>query len=559
MNNLRTENTNLQSVTTVNTDCRNCTKFTMTVVTNGASESNCLMVETDYGRYLFNCGEGVQRATFEHFVKLSKLCAVFITSSTWANIGGLMGVALGGSSTIKTDLSVYGPPSIEDVVHATKNFVFLRGTHLSVVTNALGNTYDDGKMRVKFVPVYEELSKSVNEGMSLPEVTENDNHQTSESDAQKSTNRQAGVKNIGQKENTSILCYICETPEYGGHLDVKACMSKGVPNGPLLGILKNQRDVYLKDGSLVRWKDVLSIPAQSSFFIVVDCPSVKYLQSLINQPELQRFQTSPPKNFQYIIHFTPSEVMNTSRYKEWMARFSSDVTHIKINSDNHKIDLLSVHGLQTQLNFIHPDVFPLLEESVPEVKEKYSEIVGLDDFKIFTCKDLSYERNIIPTLKPNTKLFSGQEILKRQPDLYVDDNGLNIVNAVVSLHMSIHPRTKYDFMHAIGFNRNQYIYNFYKDSKMQEKMIDLKNSIERWEESENYSTLSEYPKVLFLGTGSSMPQKLRNTSAILIELNKDNMVLFDCGEGTYRQLVRFFGAGQRPQCQIEVFAGDEAQ
>ena len=41
----------------------------------------------------------------------------------------------------------------------------------------------------------------------------------------------------------------------------------------------------------------------------------------------------------------------------------------------------------------------------------------------------------------------------------------------------------------------------------------------------------EYPKVTFLGTGSSKPGKYRSTSFILVETHPNSFVILDCGEG----------------------------
>ena len=51
----------------------------------------------------------------------------------------------------------------------------------------------------------------------------------------------------------------------------------------------------------------------------------------------------------------------------------------------------------------------------------------------------------------------------------------------------------------------------------------------------------EYPKFTFLGTGSSVPNKYRNVSCILVESSKDSYVILDCGEGSLLQLHRQFG------------------
>ena len=51
----------------------------------------------------------------------------------------------------------------------------------------------------------------------------------------------------------------------------------------------------------------------------------------------------------------------------------------------------------------------------------------------------------------------------------------------------------------------------------------------------------KFPKFTFLGTGSSVPNKYRNVSCILVESSKDSYVILDCGEGSLLQLHRQFG------------------
>ncbi|MDY6779757.1 MAG: MBL fold metallo-hydrolase, partial [Halobacteria archaeon] len=45
-------------------------------------------------------------------------------------------------------------------------------------------------------------------------------------------------------------------------------------------------------------------------------------------------------------------------------------------------------------------------------------------------------------------------------------------------------------------------------------------------------------RVTFLGTGGSIPQTERNPSAVMVEREGD-LILFDCGEGTQRQMMRY--------------------
>ncbi|MBN2335911.1 ribonuclease Z [Candidatus Bathyarchaeota archaeon] len=57
-------------------------------------------------------------------------------------------------------------------------------------------------------------------------------------------------------------------------------------------------------------------------------------------------------------------------------------------------------------------------------------------------------------------------------------------------------------------------------------------------------------KVVFLGTSGSMPTPRRGSSSVAVKLGRD-LVMFDCGEGTQRQMVRA-GVGFRRETKILV-------
>lgn len=53
--------------------------------------------------------------------------------------------------------------------------------------------------------------------------------------------------------------------------------------------------------------------------------------------------------------------------------------------------------------------------------------------------------------------------------------------------------------------------------------------------------IEEYPKLVMLGTGSSIPHKIRNASGILFQIDQETSILLDCGEGTLNQIIRLYG------------------
>lgn len=61
------------------------------------------------------------------------------------------------------------------------------------------------------------------------------------------------------------------------------------------------------------------------------------------------------------------------------------------------------------------------------------------------------------------------------------------------------------------------------------------------------NSAESYPKIIFLGTGSCIPNKTRNVSSILIQTAAEAFALLDCGEGTYGQIVRLYGSARAEQ------------
>lgn len=53
--------------------------------------------------------------------------------------------------------------------------------------------------------------------------------------------------------------------------------------------------------------------------------------------------------------------------------------------------------------------------------------------------------------------------------------------------------------------------------------------------------IPEYPKLVILGTSSTANNKMRNTSGILLRIDKDTSIVLDCGEGSIHQIFRIYG------------------
>ena len=92
---------------------------TLNVLGNGALPNpRCLLLVTEFNKYLFNCGEGAQRAAVTHKVRLTGMHHIFVTHSSWDNIAGLPGMCL----TLNTQVTAHGPLLHEKLSGITRTF-----------------------------------------------------------------------------------------------------------------------------------------------------------------------------------------------------------------------------------------------------------------------------------------------------------------------------------------------------------------------------------------------------------------------------------------------------
>ncbi|KAJ1992470.1 hypothetical protein GGI25_000141 [Coemansia spiralis] len=86
-------------------------------------ESTSVLVHFPDGRYLFNCGEGLQRLSFENKVRVSKLSAIFVSRVNWETMGGLPGMLLTMSDSGVQGLTLNGGHNLTHALAATRHFI----------------------------------------------------------------------------------------------------------------------------------------------------------------------------------------------------------------------------------------------------------------------------------------------------------------------------------------------------------------------------------------------------------------------------------------------------
>ncbi|CAG7725545.1 unnamed protein product [Allacma fusca] len=517
---------------------------------NGAPTS--LYIFADQTRYMFNCGEGSQRLAHEHKLKLGRLENVFITSKQWDKIGGLPGMALTIQDIGMPVLTLHGPPGLQHIFNATSRFIILKNLHIRAADCLDNQFYEDHVMRIEYVPIYpnsvdsnESPGSGSSDGDSIeldPEELNIDYYKPMKGfkrqlditvDTASSKKIKGDGKTFLQDQEAAgnpftpsvkcAMCYICRVKPKEGKLLVDKCVEKGVPPGPLLGELKAGRDITLKNGTVVCAKDVRSEESAQMVFVVADCPSEDYIDDFVSHPTWSKHQnlTEDPDLLapSIVVHFTPDKIVLDPRYQEWMQKFGPKTQHMLLNSACTSLGSEAVHRLQQKLNLFDEYMFPLLTngERSRSCLLEYDDIIGL------------WKRNVI---KPITHL-SEPALPPRFKDLKVP-----VILGEPLMKFFARPDTGFDTSQVVGLCPDEYLKEAMVMENFPEELARFKEKVASMDKS------SEYPNILFSGTGSSIPNKARNVSGILLTISENTRMMLDCGEGTFGQLFRFFGPSE---------------
>uniref|UniRef100_A0A8C1IKY6 Zinc phosphodiesterase ELAC protein 2 n=1 Tax=Cyprinus carpio TaxID=7962 RepID=A0A8C1IKY6_CYPCA len=280
---------------------------------NGAS----LYVFSEYNRYLFNCGEGTQRLMQEHKIKIARLDNIFLTRMSWETVGGLSGMILTLKDTGVPQCVLSGPPQLEKYLQAIRVFSGQLEDIKLAVRPYTEPQYKDETMTVSQVPLFCECH--------LQKPSECDTFLLSFH----------LLRSHGPQKHIFYLIFLQLHSKKGNFMALKA-KEMGLPVGtaaigPIIEALKAGKTVT-HDGKEIRPEELCTPADPGPVFIVVDCPSEDFIQ-----PE-----TRPVFSLLYI---SPG-VMSTR--------------HLVMNEQTFTPHNTRSHKLQTQLNLIHPEIFPPL-------------------------------------------------------------------------------------------------------------------------------------------------------------------------------------------------------
>lgn len=494
-----------------------------------------ILVISDTSRYLFNCGEGTQRLLMECGTRnLSKLEHIFLTRMSWDNVGGAIGMTITLKNIGIPQVTMYGPPNLVEFKQALQIFA----KHEAIDVNLKPYTegpFTNETMVVTTVPLFptgkEEPTETVEEespredGDGCLEASDEENGSPMATEGTGAKRKaasspldvisgmtvkpqdSAAKKKKLERPQDFTIAYICKLHDKPGRLLPKKAVDMGLKPNLHFELVKSGKTITLEDGRVVKPEDVLGPVIPGQVFIVLECPSKDYIQPLVtNEAFHKHFADGGENAASLVLHICPEEVLRDPDYEGWISRFGSNAEHVIFNESCDSLRLDASRGQQTLLNQLHDGIFPMLPSHTIETRP-------------------------VP---------HGKQMGKHE--------WANVMSADIYNKLHLKPAKGWESDFIISEDRQRYLDDMKPHEAFQESLEALKTSLEARQQDGDDAAMAtaggggaKYPEVVFLGTGSAMPNKARNVSGILLNFSETKSMIMDCGEGTFGQLCRYYG------------------
>ncbi|ESN96581.1 hypothetical protein HELRODRAFT_189299 [Helobdella robusta] len=523
--------------------------------------------------------------SMSHFKKLKGANRVFLTNANWRNVGGLIGLSLTFETAETKQMFIHGPPNVvclaifyittachEHHISSSRNFSKFENIEI-VKEEITSEKFTDTAMTIEYIP----LSNGADDDDDVGPVT---------------------VKKMKlSKEAVAInsVAYLCKPHAKQRSVDLAKCVELNVPAGPHLALLKEGHEVILPGTDrLIKPDDVLSKCEPNHCFLVVECSSLGHVRCVTSSPILSPYMNhdektslstlSPPPPPQssslsplnLIIHFTHSSIMSHPLYQTWMKSFrnSENIHHMVLNEKSIDNFLSTTAASNVTTNTTTEDATTILLAAVAPVatanataEEKFqygmfptsTTLTTLDTEAMFKLQ--TYFHLIHPFIFPSLPYQSlRKQQLSSENDFSIDskimsDNKNNMIKyAATNAKFIMRPvsESPFNFDQCISINPKSYV------DELIEREDGLKEFLDEWRNKNNFNPPSPVstnnPEILFLGTGSAVPNKYRNVSSVWLNLGNGKCFVMDAGENSYGQLLRHYGV-KKGQGKLADLAG----
>ncbi|KIM44447.1 hypothetical protein M413DRAFT_431468 [Hebeloma cylindrosporum] len=320
------------------------------------------------------------------------------------------------------------------------------------------------------------------------------------------------------------MSYIVVGPRFRGKFDAKRAKELGIPEGPLRSNLAKGETITFETQKgdeviqrTVKPEEVIGKSETPGAIIILDIPSVDHIVSLVSSfgPSglYHKFWSNDAGSasvsgeeehvVRVVHHLVGDGVLEDERYKTFMNGFGSQAHHL-VASRQHCPDRLTFTSAgfhQLRLNKIDEQLFPI---------PKYS---------LVAKKDLSMVPGLPPKVQPlSTGLYTSMRpFAPPTPD--------KAIEATDNFHPVISEKQPLEF------------------SPFLSRSIDrARKNVAQILSKEDFKPVEHADiGIIPLGTGGSVPSRYRNVLSTLIRIPGWGNILLDTGEGTWGQLVRFYG------------------
>ncbi|CAL1709190.1 unnamed protein product [Somion occarium] len=322
------------------------------------------------------------------------------------------------------------------------------------------------------------------------------------------------ISNSSDPAMRETLCYVVVGPRYRGRFDPEKAEALGLEKQNRAKVCKGETVTFKvpdEKGNMiertVRPEDVIGASEPPQVILILDVPSPAHIPDLTTAFETnplysrlhsKKIEDKNEYSVHVIYHMCGPRVLEDPRYKSFMNGFADSVHHV-VASREHAPDPLtftSVGGIQLKLNKLDSDMFPI------------------PYYRLKPEKELS-----LSGLPPSVTLM--------QANLHTDCRPVKPPQ-LLDVTDNFHP-------YATGE----------KSIPLSKPVLGAFRRSRSRSRSPSPSRAANEPGqdvvVVPLGTSSAAPSKYRNVSSTLIQIPNYGNILLDAGEGTWGQLIRFYG------------------
>ncbi|XP_022651971.1 zinc phosphodiesterase ELAC protein 2-like [Varroa destructor] len=280
--------------------------------------------------------------------------------------------------------------------------------------------------------------------------------------------------------NDAVIGYICKPYKQPKKLNLYRCVELRVPPGPPFMKIKAGEEVVLDDGRVIKPDDVFCLDSCAAVFIILECPAEEYIDSFLKAKEFSPYQLGE----------------NAAQYDD-----TGVIVHMtpKKIFDSPKYQMFCK---KFRSNIVH---LPLCEENTYELSAK-------------SCS-AQYKLSLI------------------HDEIFPPPSRSSNVGVAAFTKYHIRPHLGLDDKAAVKIKPEQYISEARSVPNFELALKQVNDQLSKLKIVDK----REYPLVVFLGTGSAVPNNDRNVSGILVVTGPETYLLLDCGESTYSQLIRHYG------------------